>query len=139
MKYEVLEKVYTTMAEDRVNRKIEPEEIMEMVKAASGYGVDSRTVGDYAISLMKSRNADPGDIRKYLEELSERAYSSGSGSGSANADGSPGSSYGHGEDEDDGDTGAVKGGEDDAGDDDGDDVDEGGGEEESDDDDRENE
>ena len=75
-----LERVYKVMALDRVNRNIEPEEIIEMVKAASGYGVESRSVGDYAISLMKSKSADRGDIRIYLKELSENAYRHRSGS-----------------------------------------------------------
>jgi len=73
-----LERVFDVMAHERVNRKIEPEDIMEMVKAASGYGVDSRSVGDFAVSLMKSRKSDLSDIRRYLEELSGNAYKRGS-------------------------------------------------------------
>lgn len=68
-----LERVFNIMAKDRVNRRIEPEEIMEMVKAASGYGVNSRSVGNYAISLMKDKNANIDDIREYLDKLSEKA------------------------------------------------------------------
>lgn len=75
-----LERIYDVMARGRVNRKIEPEEIMEMVKAASGYGVDPGSVSEHAISLMKSRKADLDDIRMYLEGLSGFTYRDGSGS-----------------------------------------------------------
>ena len=51
---------------------------MEMVKVASGYGVDSKSVGDFAVSMMKSRKSDLSDIRRYLEELSENAFKQGS-------------------------------------------------------------
>ncbi|MDF1526067.1 MAG: hypothetical protein RRA15_06355 [bacterium] len=80
-----IERVYETMAKDRINRKIEPEDIMEMVKAASGYGVDSGSVGDYAISLMKNKKADLNDIRDYLQRLAENFHRRGSGIGSGDA------------------------------------------------------
>lgn len=69
-----LERVYDVLAGKRVNRNIEPEDIMEMIKAASGYGVGSETVGDDAISLMKNPRADLQDVRRYLKRLADRAY-----------------------------------------------------------------
>ncbi len=78
MDREVLGKVYGVMGRERTNRKIAPEEIMDLVKTARGYGVTSREVGDVAISLMKNPRADQRDIKDYLNNLSRNAYRSGS-------------------------------------------------------------
>ena len=102
MDSKTIERIYDVMAQDRVNRKIEPEDIMEMVKAASGYGVESKSVGDYAISLMKSRKADLDDIRKYLEELSENAYGRDSGTDSDDGNEDEDNGEDDGESDDDG-------------------------------------
>ena len=102
MDSKTIERIYDVMAEERVNRKIEPEDIMEMVKAASGYGVESKSVGDYAISLMKSPKADLDDIRKYLEELSENAYGRDSGTDSDDGNEDEDNGEDDGESDDDG-------------------------------------
>jgi len=99
-----LERIYDVMAQERVNRNIAPEDIMEMVKAASGYGVGSKDAGNYAISLMKNRKADLGDIRHYLKKLSDRVYRRSSRSGSQNGQNDGDGASGEGEsDHDDGD------------------------------------
>jgi len=74
MDREVLRDVYSTMASERVNRNIAPEDIMEMVKAARGYGLDSKKVGAFAKSLMENPDADQKDIRAFLNDLADRIY-----------------------------------------------------------------
>ena len=69
-----LRDIFSVMAGDRSSGRLAPVQIMEMVKAASGYGVDSRKVGKYAAALIEDRSADKGDIAKFLKDLSEKAY-----------------------------------------------------------------
>jgi len=110
-----LEDIYDGMAHERVNRIIKPEDIMEMVKVASGYGVDSKSVGDFAVSLMKSRKSDQSDIRRYLEDLSENAFEQGSDNDRKNI------TQRHSDDADDGageEEGEEEGDDDDSGKDD---------------------
>lgn len=74
MDKEVLRDVYIAMASEGINRNIEPEDIMEMVKAASGYGVDSEKVGAFAKSLIQDPDANLRDIRIFLKDLADRTF-----------------------------------------------------------------
>lgn len=72
-----LRQVVRAMGPERINRRLEPEEVMEMVKTARGYGLDSREVGGFARSLLKDRHADRKDIQKFLDRIAYRADSDG--------------------------------------------------------------
>jgi hypothetical protein len=74
MDRDVLRDIYSTMKSERVNRNIAPEDVMEMVKAARGYGLNSKKVGTFAKSLMNSPDADLKDIRMFLKDLADRIY-----------------------------------------------------------------
>lgn len=73
-----LRDVFDTMGRRRVNREIRPEQVMEMVKAARGYGLDSKKIGNFAISLMTNPDATERNIRTFLRNLSDQAHRGGS-------------------------------------------------------------
>ncbi|HDL53203.1 MAG TPA: hypothetical protein ENH32_04450 [Proteobacteria bacterium] len=74
MDREALRHVYDAMAMGTSAGSLEPIQIMEMVKAASGYGADSRKVSKYAAALIENERHEEGDIIQLLRDLSGRAY-----------------------------------------------------------------
>ena len=74
MDREALRGIFDALAVGTGGSKLDAVQIMEMVKAASGYGVDSRRVGRYAASLARDEDADAGDIIKLLNDLSQGTY-----------------------------------------------------------------
>lgn len=68
-----LRRVFAAMAGREQGSGLAPDKVLEMVKTASGYGVDESKLTSYAESLARSRDAGEDDIHRVLDELARVA------------------------------------------------------------------